>query len=181
MSADPIVTRLMRSIFMAAAVAGTVAMAPVQTSRPPGELLERMTGRWVLEGTISGKTTTHDVVASPVLNGQYVQLHEVSREQDAQGRPAYEALVYLTWEPSRGEYSCLWLDSTSNAGLSNGVTCRARPSGDELRFLFRYADGRVFHTTFAYDRPADTWRWKMDGEEKGRLTPFARVTLRRRP
>src|SRR5512144_1943980 len=118
----------MTRFLMAAALAGTAAsMAWAQTSAPPGELLERMAGTWVLQGTIAGKTTTHDVVASRVLNGQYVQLHEVSRERDAQGRPAYEALVYLTWEPSRGEYSCLWLDSTSNAGLSNGVVCRAKP------------------------------------------------------
>lgn len=171
----------MRSILMAAVLAGTVAsMASTQTSRPPGELLERLTGKWVLEGTIAGKKTTHDVVTSWVLNGQYVQLHEVSREQDAQGRPAYEALVYLTWEPSRGEYSCLWLDSTSNVGLSNGVVGHAKPSGDELRLLFKFADGSTFHTTFAYDRKADTWQWKMDGEEKGKLAPFARVMLRHR-
>jgi hypothetical protein len=170
---------MMRSILIAAALAWTGAsMTSVQTSRPPTELLDRITGRWVLEGTIAGKTTTHDVVASWVLNGQYVQLHEVSREQDAQGRPAYEALVYLTWEPSRGEYSCLWLDSTSNAGLSNGVLGRAKPSGDELRLLFKYGDGSTFHTTFVYDRKADTWQWKMDGEEKGQLVPFARVMLR---
>jgi hypothetical protein len=169
----------MRSILVAAALAMTAAtLASAQTSRPPGELLERMAGSWVLEGTISGKRTTHDVVANSVLNRQYVQLHEVSREQDAQGRPAYEALVYLTWEQSRGEYSCLWLDSTSNAGLSNGVICRAKPSGDELRLLFEYADGSTFHTTFAYDRTADTWQWKMDGEEKGQLTPFARMIMR---
>ena len=169
----------MRSIFMAVALAWAGAsMASAQTSRPPSELLDRITGRWVLEGTIAGKTTTHDVVASWVLNGQYVQLHEVSREQDAQGRPAYEAFVYLTWEPSRGEYSCLWLDSTSNAGLSNGVLGRAKPSGDELRLLFQYKDGSTFHTTFAYDRKADNWQWKMDGEEKGQLVPFARVMLR---
>ena len=171
----------MRSFLLAAVLAVTAAsMASAQTSRPPAELLERLVGRWVLEGTIAGKTTTHDVVASWVLNGQYIQLHEISRERDAQGRPAYEALVYLTWEPSRGEYSCLWLDSTSNVGLSNGVVGRAKPSGDELRLLFKFADGSTFHTTFAYDRKADTWQWKMDGEEKGQLAPFARVTLRHR-
>lgn len=171
----------MRSIFMAAVLAGTAGcVASAQTPRPLVDVLERLVGRWVLEGTIAGKTTTHDVVASWVLNGQYVQLHEVSRERDAQGRPAYEALVYLTWEPSRGEYSCLWLDSTSNVGLSNGVLGRAKPSGDEIRLLFRFADGSTFHTTFAYDRKADTWQWKMEGEEKGQLVPFARVMLRHR-
>lgn len=172
----------MRLIFLATllVLAGvSVAFAQgAQTSRPPTELLERLTGSWILEGTIDGNKTTHDIVASWVLNGQYVQLHEVSREKDAQGRPAYEAFVYITWEPSRGEYSCLWLDSTSNAGLSNGVLGRAKPSGDTLRLLFKYGDGSTFHTTFFYDRKAGTWQWQMDGEEKGKLVPFARVTLR---
>ena len=172
---------MMRSIFIALTLVWTgMSVASAQATKPPTELLERMTGRWVLEGTIAGKTTTHDVDVNWVLNGQYVQLHEVSRERDAQGRPAYEAIVYLTWEPSRGEYSCLWLDSTSNVGLSNGVLGRAKPSGDELRLLFKYGDGNTFHTTFSYDRKADTWQWKMDGEEKGQLVPFARVTLRRK-
>lgn len=169
----------MKSILLAAILAAA-AMASAQSARDPNELLDRMAGRWILEGTIAGKTTTHDVDASRVLNGQYLQFHEVSREQDTQGRPAYEAFVYLTWEPSRGEYSCLWLDSTSNAGLSNGVLGRAKPSGDELRLLFKYADGTTFHTTFIYDRKANTWQWKMDGEEKGQIVPFARVTLRHR-
>ena len=172
---------MIRSFLLAVVLAWTGAsMAPAQTSRPPVELLDRIVGGWVLEGTIAGKTTTHDVVASWVLNRQYIQLHEVSRERDAQGRPAYEALVYLTWESARGEYSCLWLDSTSNVGLSNGVVGRATPSGDELRLLFKFADGSTLHTTFAYDRKADSWEWKMDSEEKGQLAPFARVTLRHR-
>lgn len=170
----------MRSILVAVGLAGAIGtVAWAETSRPPGELLERLAGTWVLEGTIDGKATTHDVVGSLVLNQQYVQLHEVSRERDAQGRPSYEALVYLTWERSRGEYSCQWLDSTGNSGLSNGVTCHAKPSGDELRLLFKYPVGTAFHTTFAYDRTADTWQWRMDGEEKGQLKPFARLVMRR--
>lgn len=140
--------RLMRSIFMAIALAAIgISTATAQTPRTPGELLERVAGTWVLEGTMDGKKVTHDVVAISVLNGRYLQLHETSREKDAQGRPAYEAFVYLTWEPSHGEYSCQWLDSTSNAGLSNGVTCRARPADDEIPLVFKYTDGNRFHTS----------------------------------
>ncbi|MBK7048295.1 MAG: hypothetical protein IPH48_17710 [bacterium] len=169
----------MKFLLFAVMLAGAaVSTGSAQTSPPEVELLDRLTGSWILEGTIDGKTTTHDVDVKWVLNEQYVELHEVSRERDARGRPEYEAIVYLTWEPSRGEVSCLWLDSTSNAGLSNGVLGRAKPTDDELRLLFTYADGSTFHTTFAYDRKVDTWQWKMDGEEQGQLIPFARVQLR---
>jgi len=164
--------------FAAAAMATPMAFA--QTSRAPGELLDRISGTWVLEGTIAGKQTTHDVVGTSVLNGQYVQLHEVSHDLDVHGRPVYEALVYLTWEDSRGEYSCLWLDSTSNAGLSNGVRGRAKPSGDEIALTFTYPSGQMFHTTLAYDRAADKWQWRMDDEEKGHRVPFARMVMRHR-
>lgn len=56
----------MKSFLMAAALAGTAASLAAQTARPPDELLDRMAGRWILEGTIVGKTTIHDVDASRV-------------------------------------------------------------------------------------------------------------------
>jgi len=43
--------------------------------------------------------------------------------------------------------------------------------------LFKGNDGSLFHTTFAYSKGADTWQWIMDGEEGGKLHPFARVRL----
>jgi hypothetical protein len=168
--------RFLRGVALAVTVP---SIAWAQPSASPGSLLEQVTGRWVLEGTIAGKPTTHEVVASWVLDRQYVELHEVSLEKDATGRPAYEAIVYLAWEVSRGEYSCLWLDSTGNGGLSGQAVGHAKPSGDEIRLLFKAADGSTFHTTFAYNRSTDTWQWQMDGEEGGQLVPFARVTLRR--
>jgi len=38
----------------------------------------------------------------------------------------------------------------------------------------------VFHTTFAYDRAAGSWEWRMDGEANGKLEPFARLRLTRK-
>lgn len=170
-------TVLLRGAGLALALS---SVAWPQPSRLPPGLLDRVVGTWVLEGTIAGKQTTHDVVAAWVLDQHYVQLHEVSREKDATGRPAYEALVYLEWEPASGEYACLWLDSTGGGGLSAEAVGHAKPSGDEIRLLFKARDGSKFHTTFAYSQAADTWQWQMDGEEDGRLVPFARVALRRR-
>lgn len=151
-----------------------------QPIKNPNDLLEHLNGEWVLEGTIDGRQTTHDVIASWVLNRQYIQLQEVSREKDKTGCPEYEALVYITWELDRGEYSCLWLDSTGNTGLSGDAVGHAKLSGDEIPFLFFVGDGRAFHTTFIYDRSKDMWRWTMDGEDGDQLVPFARVTLERK-
>ena len=66
--------------------ASTVARADVLQST--NGIMDHLVGRWVLSGTIAGKKTTHQVSAKWVLNHGYVQLHEISREKAAGGRPA---------------------------------------------------------------------------------------------
>jgi hypothetical protein len=143
-------------------------------------LLDRMIGTWVLQGTITGQKTTHDLVAEWVLGHEYVRLHEVSRETGAAGQPAYEAIVFIGWDRALGQYACLWLDSTGGGGLNGQAIGHARRGGSEIAFLFKGQDGSLFHTTFAYDKTSDTWQWLMDGEERGQLQPFARLKLTRK-
>jgi hypothetical protein len=66
------------------------------------ELLERLVGRWILSGTIAGKKTTHDVSAEWVLNHGYLRLHEVAREKDTAGAPAYEAIIFVSMDSASG-------------------------------------------------------------------------------
>jgi hypothetical protein len=54
-----------------------------------------MVGVWVLEGTIAGKETVHDVHAQWGLSHEYVELHEISREKNESGAPSYEAIIYI--------------------------------------------------------------------------------------
>ncbi len=150
-----------------------------QQTTQPDSLLNRLTGNWVLKGTIAGQETIHDVNAKWVLNGQYVQLTEVAREKDQKGNPVYEAIVYFCWQEPKKQYFCLWLDNTSNEGISNNVIGEAKHNGDKIEWVFRYGDGTKFYNAFLYDRNTDTWQWNMDGEEKGKLQPFARVKLTR--
>jgi hypothetical protein len=139
-----------------------------------------MIGKWVLLGTIEGKETTHDIDTEWVLGHQYVRLHEVSREKNAQGQAEYEAIVFIGWDQPSSQYACLWLDSTGGGGLTAPAIGHAKRSGDEIAFLFKSADGSIFHTTFAYSKGTDSWQWLMDGEEGGKLQPFARVKLTRK-
>jgi hypothetical protein len=147
--------------------------------QPPFQdpLLDHLIGNWVLQGTIGGKETTHDIVSEWVLGHQYVRLHEVSHEKNAKGQAAYEAIVFIGWDQSSSQYACLWLDSTGGGGLSAQALGYAKRSGDEIALVFKGKDGSIFHTTFAYNKGADTWEWLMDGEEGGKLQPFARVRL----
>jgi hypothetical protein len=144
-------------------------------------LLNHLTGNWVLRGTIAGKPTTHDVQAVWVINHEYLQLHEISREKNASGGPAYEAIVYIGWDTKAKQYTCLWLDSTSGDGLSSGVIGRASPAGDSIPFVFTLSASDQIRTRFSYDKTAGTWQWLIDSVTDGRTQPFANVTLNRVP
>ena len=140
-------------------------------------LLDHMVGKWVLQGTIARQETTHDIIAEWVLDHEYIQFKEVSREKDTNEKPIYEAIVFICWEQKLNQYSCLWLDNTGNGGLSAQAVGHSKADGDKIGLLFNGADGSVFHTTFMYNKDNDTWQWLMDGEENGKLQPFARVKL----
>ncbi len=151
-----------------------------QQSITDGSLLEHLAGDWVLSGTIGGVKTTHDITAEWVLQHQYIQLHEISREKDSTGHPAYEAIVYLGWEKKSQEYGCFWMDITGAGAFSEQGIGRGKSDGNKIPFLFKGAPGNDFHNTFVYDATADSWQMLMDGEDKGTLQPFARVTLTRK-
>ena len=171
----------MRPILLIAAFIAAFA-SPALGQQPTfrDSLLAHLAGRWVLQGTIAGSPTTHDVTAEWVLAHEYLQLHEVSRERDAKGQPQYEATVFIGSDQPSGDYACLWLDSTGGGGLKAQAIAHAQRSGDEIPFLFASPDGSTFHTTFAYDRSTDSWQWRMDAEQKGESQPFARVKLVRK-
>ena len=151
--------------------------ATLKAQQLPDSLLNKLIGNGTLNGIIDGQKTIKDIDLQRVLNGQYVQLKEVSREKDQKGNPLYEAIVYICWEESKKQYSCLWLDNTSNGGISNGIIGRANQNGDKIELIFKYGDTNQFHTTFLYDKGTNTWQWLMDGEENGKLQSFARVIL----
>jgi len=143
-------------------------------------LLDQFAGKWVLRGTIDGKETTHDIEAAWVLAHQYMQIHEVSREKDAKGDPAYEAIVYIGWDQHAEEYDCLWLDVTGGGGLTGQGIGHAKRESSQIAFVFKSGGSILFHNTFVRDGGADAWRWVMDGDENGKLQPFGRLTLTRK-
>ena len=142
-------------------------------------LLDRFVGDWILEGTIAGGESTHDVTARWVLGHQYLRFHDLAREKDENGAPAYEAIVFIGWDQPSERYACLWLDSTGGGGLAARAIGHAEPDDDVLAFVFEMADDALFRTTFAYSRDDDAWAWHMDIESDGNRTPFARLSMTR--
>jgi hypothetical protein len=172
----------MRTLLLLLALIPAAVLAQPPTAPAQDALLDRLAGTWTAPGTVVRKSTTHDIEAAWVLGHQYLRLHEVSREKDARGQPQYEAFIYVASpRGADGEYTCLWLDSTSGEGLTNGISCHARRDGDRIPFVFRDKDGHVdFHTTWTYDRTSDTWSWDLDNVKEGKPVPFARFKLERR-
>ncbi|HTP69404.1 MAG TPA: hypothetical protein VMJ35_10915 [Dongiaceae bacterium] len=153
--------------------------AQVSDAHSPLELLDHLAGQWVLQGTIAGKQTTHDVQANWVLKREYLRLHESSREKDSKGDPAYEAIVFIGWDAQTQQYACLWLDSTAGGGLSAPGIAHGKRSGDSIPFLFTLSASDSIRNTFVYDRRADTWKWLIDNETNGKSQRFADVNLSR--
>ena len=54
--------------------------------------------------------TTHEVENAWVLGHQYLRIHEVSRDKNADGSPAYEAIVFVGWDQLTSRYFAIWLD-----------------------------------------------------------------------
>jgi hypothetical protein len=162
--------------------------ASAQEPTRKDSLLDRLSGSWILQGTIAGHETTHDIESEWVLSHEYLRLHETSREKNAQGQPAYEAIIFIEWDESSNEYKCLWLDSTGGGGLSAPIA-QGKRGNDEIAFLFedknkdkdkvKDKDSGV-HTTFVYGKGTGTWSWLIDNEYGGKLTSFARVKLTRK-
>jgi hypothetical protein len=151
-----------------------------QKSGSQESLLDQMTGNWLLKGTIAGKETTHDITMAWVLGHQYIQITEISHEKNALGKPEYEALVYISFDTAKIQYTCLWLDNTGNGGLSAQAVGHAKRENNKIEFLFKISDTDTFHTVFLFDKTSDTWQWLMDDEENGKYQPFARVKLTRK-
>ena len=151
--------------------------------QPPADeatkLLDHLAGRWVMTGTLGGKQTTHDLEAEWVLKREYLRLHEISREKDSSGAPAYEAIVFLSWDKKSNQYTCLWLDNTAQAAGFQPIA-RGRKKGDSVPLVFKISPRESLHTTFRYDRGTDSWQMTIDDVTAGKTDRFGDVRLTRR-
>lgn len=173
-----------RRLLIALAFAALVAPGAFAQSQPASAheaLMDRMTGDWVMTGTIGGKPTTHDVDVDWVLKREYIRIHEVSRDKDANGGVGYEAWIYLVWDAKQREYAIMWLDNTAATNFAAEGVGHAKPDGDRIPFVFKDADGSGIRTTFAYDRAKDAWSWTIDNVDRSRKSSsFAKLMLTRK-
>ncbi len=159
-------------------------LARAEVSHATNGLLDHLIGRWVLSGTLAGKKTTHKVSAEWVLNHDYVQLHEISQEKLPGGRPAYEAIIFISFNSASNECSCLWLDSTASSSFAPEDAGHAKLAKDAptvIPFLFKDSAGRVnFENTFVFHEKSNSWEWIMNNVKEDKRIPFGHVRLVKR-
>ena len=147
----------------------------------PESLIDKLTGEWVMTGTIDAEQVVHDVKGDWILGRRYLRIHDVSREKEGDGGPVYEAWLHIAWDEDNAEFVVMWLDNTGTTNFAAEGVGHGRPDGDRIPFVWRLADGSGIRNTFAYERASDTWAWTIDNVDKsGNASPFARVTLRRK-
>jgi hypothetical protein len=157
-------------------ILGLAAPALAQQPAVNSPLLDHLVGKWVLQGTMAGQATTHDVNAEWVLAHHYLLIHEVSRQKNANGEPQYQATIYIGWNETTKTYACVWLDDYG--GLNTTSIGVANPTENELPFIFKDEKGEVdFKNDFVYDAKSGTWEWRLDNITNGVAKPFGRVKL----
>lgn len=156
-----------------------VPTAVAQTLAERETPLDQLAGRWIMTGIIAGQNVVHDLKAEWVLGGHYLYFHEMARERDENGDPAYESRVYIGWDEAGERLVCLWLDVTGGGGLVPDGFGYGRPDGDRIPFVWGVGSNRQIHNTFTYKREQDRWTWNIDNVRDGEAKNFARVELRR--
>ena len=156
------------------AVAGLLLVSPLSAQAPQRDsLLSHLIGRWVLRGHMAGKDVVHDVTFQWVLGGEYVEMHEVSRERTSARTPAYEAIVYLVHDRTP--------TSTGPCGSTTRITTlffrrgRATASRQETRSL----SSSPTHRRITSTRPSYTTGRRIRG--RGTWTTRTRATDVRSP
>lgn len=144
-------------------------------------LLDHMCGKWLLKGVLGGARIEHDIIADWALGHQYLLIKETSREKQANGMPAYEAMIFISRDTAQHQYNCLWLDNTSNAGLSNGIIAHAPFEPGRVALLFRFNDRSSFHTTLTLNPADHSWHWTMVSDENGKKEVFADALMATAP
>lgn len=158
-----------------------VAFAQDAPLSEPESLMDKMTGEWVMTGSIEKQQVTHDVNVDWILNRQYIRIHEISREKNDDGDFAYEAWIHIVWDQENKEYAVMWLDNTARTNFAAEGVGHAKPDGDRIPFEWRSEDGSGIRNTFSYDRTTDRWSWRIENIDKsGQLSSFANLILKRK-
>jgi len=134
------------------------------------ELLDNLQGTWKVTGQTMGQPREIDLTAEWVLNHQFLLVHEKDAKP-VEGKPLYEAQVYIGYDNASDRYVAHWLDIYG--GRFSETLGYGRRLANSVMFVFEYPDG-PFHNTFAWNSAARTWHFLLEQKDAtGKWTVFA--------
>ncbi len=159
----PCAALLLALLVTAAAAAGPRLASPY---------LDGLTGAWELAGTVQGKPAHYRAQGTWVLNGGWLEFSM----RDVATPPAYEAHVYIGYDPGADDYIAHWLDKFGAAGAR--VLATGRLNERTLVLNFPYAAGAFRDTLTLGDAGRGTLL--IESQEKdGSWSTFARYEMKR--
>lgn len=133
--------------------APTVAQGP-RNQVFKDDLLDNLAGEWRLVRKMQGRITENVVKAEWVLNHQFFRI----QMRDVENPPAYEATVFIGWDPMQERYVVHWLDVFG--GRSSQTLGYGTRNGNTIKFAFAYPE-HPFVNTFSWNPDAKTWNFLM--------------------
>jgi hypothetical protein len=162
------------ALFVGTGVQQAVAAdAPSAEKTPSADdaYLDGLRGDWDMTGTLLGKPVKYHARGERVLQGGFLRLHLA----DLGAAPAYEAELFLGYDPHAGDYIVHWLDRFGAAGAR--VVASGKRSGQTLVVLFPYAEG-AFRNTYEFDPKSHNWSLVIESQAAGGAwSNFATYTL----
>ena len=118
------------------------------------DLLDNLVGEWKLVRKVQGRITENVVKADWVLNHQFFRI----QMRDVENPPAYEATVFIGWDPMQERYVVHWLDVFG--GSSSQTVGHGTRNGNTIKFTFAHPEKPLVNT-FSYNPDAQTWNFLM--------------------
>lgn len=160
-------------VVITSALVGTFVPTGAFAQAPWESLLDRLVGRWTMNGAVLGEHVTYSMTGVRTLEGRFVELHM----KDVHVPPGYEARVLIGCDSTGHRVIAHWMDSFGAAySVPHGVGVIR---GDTLELAFAYADG-PFRDRFTYDRRRDAWRFLLESaDSSGAWGEFASYDVTR--
>jgi hypothetical protein len=170
-------TAALRQLACAALLLAAVALpgSRVLAQPPPAHdrFLAQLAGAWDMTGTLLGKPVHQRGKGTWVLADGWLCFTII----DAQQPPAYQAAVYIGFDPKTGDYIAHWLDQFGAAGAR--VVASGQLAGHSLVLTFPYAEG-AFRDTFTLEPGADSGTLLLESQSQdGSWSTFASYLLHR--
>jgi hypothetical protein len=163
-----------RALLLAALLS---APSNAQTTAWHDDLIDHVSGTWLLEGKIGSQTAHHEVKAEWVLDHQFLRIEEKTSASAPASERRYDAIWFLGYDAISERYVLHLLD-TFGGRFSETLGYGVRDA-NAIRFVFEYPDG-PFHNTWRWSPEQGAWQWLMEQKDKdGKWTTFADLKLTR--